>query len=225
MSRKLSGLVMLIVLGSCFAEEAEIPGKADPPKPVASSQNPSAPRLVFLGDSLSAGMGVDPAAAFPALIEKKIEAADWDFQVVNAGVSGDTTSGGLSRLEWLLRAPIDVLVLELGGNDGLRGVPLEVIEGNLQKIIDRTRAQNPDVEILVAEMRMPPNLGSLYTEEFRALFDRVADRNRAVLIPFLLQDLVGKPSLIQADGTHPTTAGHQLIADHVWTYLRPVLAP
>lgn len=187
--------------------------------PVRSAQK----TVVILGDSLAAGYGVDPAEAFPALLQRHSETAGLPFTVVNAGVSGDTTAGGLRRLDWLLRRPVDVLVVELGGNDGLRGLPPESTRSNLLSIINRTRAKNPGVQVIVAGMQMPPNLGEDYTTKFQAVFPEVAREQNATLLPFLLDGVGGIPELNQADLIHPTAKGHAIIASNVWTVLEPVL--
>jgi acyl-CoA thioesterase-1 len=179
--------------------------------------------ILFLGDSLTAGYGVDPEQAFPALIQQKIDGHNWPFQVINAGVSGETTAGGLRRLEWLLRQKIDLLVLELGGNDGLHGIPVATIHQNLQAIIDRTKSRYPGVQIIIAGMQIPPNLGPEYTAQFRALYPALAETNKLPLIPFLLEGVGGVPALNLPDGIHPTAAGHKIIADNVWKVLEPLL--
>jgi len=181
-------------------------------------------KIVFLGDSLAAGLGVDPEEAFPALIQKKIEAAGWNDAVVNAGVSGDTSADGLGRIDWLLKQRIDVLVLELGGNDGLRGLPVSATQTNLQAIIDRVKQRFPQAQIVVAGMQMPPNMGNDYTSAFRKIFPDLATDNHAALIPFLLADVGGKPELNQPDHIHPNVPGHQIVADNVWKVLQPLLA-
>jgi acyl-CoA thioesterase I len=184
-----------------------------------------APRksVVVLGDSLAAGYGLDQTEAFPALLQTKIDDAGFNFVVVNAGVSGDTTAGGLRRLDWLLRRKIDVLVIELGGNDGLRGISVDVTRANLQAIIDRTREKYRDVKIIVAGMQMPPNMGDDYTREFQTVFSEIAKKNNAALIPFLLEGVGGQSKLNQADQIHPTPEGHKIVAENVWKVLRPVL--
>jgi len=182
------------------------------------------PRILFFGDSLSAGYGIGKELAFPALVQEKIDAAGLSYQVVNAGVSGDTSAGGLRRIDWMLRQGVDVLVLELGANDGLRGLPLETTEENLQAIIDLTRRRNPAVRLVIAGMKLPPNLGREYTLRFEALFTRLAEKNQAVLIPFLLEGVAGRPNLNLEDGIHPTPEGHRLVAATVWRYLAPLLA-
>jgi acyl-CoA thioesterase-1 len=180
-------------------------------------------KIVVLGDSLAAGLGVDPAEAFPALLQKKIEAAGWSDRVVNAGVSGDTSADGLGRIDWLLKQQIDVLILELGGNDGLRGLPLASTQTNLQAIIDRVRQRYPQAMIMVAGMQMPPNLGQEYNDAFRKLYPDLAAANHAALIPFLLAGVGGNPELNQPDHIHPNVEGHKIVAENVWTALRPLL--
>jgi acyl-CoA thioesterase-1 len=179
--------------------------------------------VVFLGDSLSAGFGVEPREAFPALVAEKVRAANLPYQVENAGVCGDTTAGGLRRIDWLLQKKIDILVVELGGNDGLRGLPVDAMRANLQAIIDKARAKNPAVKIILAGMQIPPNLGPEYAEKFRSVYQELATRNNAVLIPFLLEGVGGLRELNQPDMIHPTAAGHRLIAETVWRVLEPIL--
>ena len=179
--------------------------------------------ILFLGNSLTAGYGLDPEQAFPALIQQKIDSLGWAFEAVNAGLSGETSSGGLRRLNWLMRRKIAVLVLALGGNDGLRGIPPELTRQNLQQIIERTREKNPGVRIVLAGMEAPPNMGEEYTRQFRDLYRKLAQTNDAALIPFLLKDVAGIPELNLPDGIHPTAEGHRIVAEHVWEVLGPVL--
>ena len=179
--------------------------------------------LVFFGDSLTAGLGVDPDQAYPALIQRKIDAAHLAWRVVNAGLSGDTTAGGLRRLEWVLRQPMDLIVVELGANDGLRGLKPEVTRANLQLIIDRIRTLRPGTRIVLAGMQLPTNLGADYTGKFAAIYPDLAKRNDLPLIPFLLEGVGGHPELNQGDGMHPTPAGHERVADNVWKVLAPLL--
>ena len=184
----------------------------------------STPKVILcFGDSLTAGYGLDPAQAFPAVIQAKIEARGWDFRVINAGLSGDTTAGGRRRITWVLQRPIDVLVLALGANDGLRGLPIAEARHNLQAIIDYTRHKYPQVKIVLAGMQVPTNLGRDYTTSFRAMFPALATTNDAALIPFLLQGVGGIPALNLPDGIHPTPAGHTIIAENVWQVLEPLL--
>jgi acyl-CoA thioesterase-1 len=179
--------------------------------------------VLFLGDSLTAGRGLEESEAFPALIENKIEAEKLPYQVINAGVSGDTSAGGLRRIDWLLQRPIDVLVLELGANDGLRGLPVAEMKQNLQAIIDKVKAKNPQVKIVIAGMQMPPNLGGEYAKAFQAAFVELAEKNQAALIPFLLEGVGGHADLNQADQIHPTAEGDKIVAENVWRVLGPIL--
>lgn len=179
--------------------------------------------VVVLGDSLAAGYGIDPSAAYPVLLEQRIQAAGLPYRVVNAGVSGDTTAGGLRRLDWILKRPVDVLILELGGNDGLRGMAPSQTRSNLVSIIQKTRAARPQVRIVLTGMQMPSNFGADYTREFRELYPEVARRESVALVPFLLEGVGGVPSLNQADQIHPTAEGHRRVATNVWAVLEGVL--
>lgn len=193
---------------------------ADEPLPAAQSGRRT---VLVLGDSLAAGYGLDPTESFPGQLQKLLDEAGVNFSVVNAGVSGDTTAGGLRRIDWSLKRRVDVLLIELGGNDGLRGIPVEVTRTNLQGIIDRARKKYPDVQVVIAGMQMPPNMGEAYNEAFQKLFPQLAQANNAALIPFLLEGVGGKPKLNQADGIHPTAEGHGLVAQNVWKVLKPLL--
>ena len=179
--------------------------------------------ILFFGNSLTAGYQLEPSQAFPALIQKKIDALAWNFRVVNAGLSGDTTADGLRRIDWVLRNRVDVLFLELGANDALRGIPLDLTARNLQAIIDKVQKKYPGVRIAIAGMQVPPNLGKEYTERFRSIFPELAKSNEADLIPFLLEGVAGEIDLNLADGIHPTPEGHQILAETVWKVLKPIL--
>jgi acyl-CoA thioesterase I len=179
--------------------------------------------ILFFGDSLTAGYGLSPEEAFPALIEKKFMKNGKQAKVVNAGLSGETSAGGLSRIDWVLRQPVDVFVLELGANDGLRGLPLEQTQKNLQSIIDKVKSKNPKTRIVIAGMMVPPNMGSDYTTKFRTIFPALAKKNNATLIPFLLQDVAGNEKLNLADGIHPNIEGHKIVADNVYKVIGPLL--
>ena len=180
--------------------------------------------ILFYGDSLTAGYGLSSTdEAVPALIEKKLKQQGKPSKVINAGLSGETSAGGLSRLEWVLRQPIDVFVLELGANDGLRGLPLEQTQKNLQSIIDKVRAKYPKAKIVVAGMMVPPNLGPDYTSKFKKIFPELAKKNNATLIPFLLQDVGGDDKLNQTDGIHPNAEGHKVVANNVYKIILPLL--
>jgi acyl-CoA thioesterase I len=189
----------------------------------ATTSHAGEPVVLFLGTSLTAGLGLEEAQAYPALIQQRIDAAGLAFRVVNAGVSGETSAGGLRRIDWLLREPIAVLVLELGANDALRGQDLGATGRNLQEIIDRTRAAHPNCAVVIAGMQAPPNLGRRYTVAFRDLFPTLARANHAALIPFLLDSVAAIPRLNQADGMHPNAAGDTIVARNVWRVLAPVL--
>ena len=179
--------------------------------------------VLFLGDSITAGYGLDLSQAYPALIQEKIDAKRWPFKVVNAGQSGDTSTGALNRLDWLLRNRVAVMVLELGGNDGLRGLPVESTRKNLQLIIDRTQAKYPAVKIIIAGMKVPPNMGREYADKFEAIYPALAKKNKLPLIPFVLEGVGGVPKLNLPDGIHPTARGQTIVAATVWKALEPVL--
>ncbi|MAD98625.1 MAG: arylesterase [Flavobacteriaceae bacterium] len=181
-------------------------------------------RIVVFGDSLTAGYGLDDVNnAFPGVIQKTIDSLGLDYEVVNSGVSGETTAGGKNRIDWILSEEPSIFILELGGNDGLRGVPLKETRANLQTIIDRVKTKYPECKIVLAGMQIPPNLGQDYTTEFRDIFPELAKKNDVTLIPFLLENVGGIKSLNQPDGIHPTKEGHFILAQNVWTVLEPLL--
>lgn len=180
--------------------------------------------VLFLGNSITAGYGLNPDQAYPALIQKKIDSLDLPFKVINAGLSGETSAGGLRRIDWVLRQKVDVLVIELGGNDGLRGIKPEVTKQNLQAIIDKARKKYPDIAIVIAGMQVPTNLGPEYTQSFKALYSDLSAQNRTHLIPFILKGVGGNPKLNLSDGIHPTAQGHKIVAETVWKVLKPVLS-
>jgi acyl-CoA thioesterase-1 len=181
-------------------------------------------RVVFLGTSLTFGLGLDdPANRFTDQIQALADSAGLPFRMVNAGVSGDTSASGLRRITWLLRAPVQVLVLELGANDGLRGLSPDSMKANLQAVIDSTRAHYPESRLLLSGMQAPPNLGQSYASAFSSVFSELARVSGGTLIPFLLEGVAGVPDLNQSDGLHPTPDGHRMIAETVWGYLRPIL--
>jgi acyl-CoA thioesterase-1 len=181
------------------------------------------PTIVFLGTSITAGLGLDPEQAYPAVIQRKLDSAGLDYQVINAGVSGETSAGALTRIDWILRQAPAVLVIETGANDGLRGQPPETVRANIQAIIDRTRATSPTTSVILAGMQALPNLGRAYVQRFIALYPELAAKNRIRLIPFILGGVGGVDSLNQADGIHPTPRGQEIVAENVWQILEPVL--
>lgn len=180
-------------------------------------------KIVFFGDSITAGYGIPIESAFPALIQQKAQDAGMNYQVVNAGLSGETTAGGLNRIDWILKSKPDIFILELGGNDGLRGLSLEESEKNLRAMVEKVRDVNPEVKIILAGMQIPPNLGQVYTEKFKSLFPTLAKELDTVLIPFLLEGVGGDPKLNLSDGIHPNSKGHEIVAETVWKYLKPLL--
>lgn len=224
-------LVLAVLPTSCGSGENPEEGvRAESPKAAVEPADSSGAGgteiskvILFLGNSLSAGLGVESEAAFPSIIQQKIDSLGWAFRVVNAGISGETSSGGLSRIDWVLKQPVDVLVLELGGNDGLRGISTEVTRQNLEQIIGKTRQAYPQADIVVAGMQIPPNLGHEYTRDFRAIYPEIAQEHNVHLIPFLLEGVGGVDSLMQPDGIHPNTRGHRVVAENVWDVLKPIL--
>ena len=216
--------LLALSLTACNSSPAaeQVPGAATTAVPAATPAT-AAKRLLFFGNSLTAGYGVEPEQAFPALIGDKIDSLKLGYEVVNAGLSGETTAGGRSRVGWILRRPVDVFVLELGGNDGLRGLPLSATRANLQGIIDTVRRRSPGAQIVLAGMQIPPNLGQAYATDFKALYQEIATKNKLVLIPFLLEGVGGDRTLNQPDGIHPTPTGHRIVARTVWAVLQPLL--
>jgi acyl-CoA thioesterase-1 len=225
-----NGLALALVLG-CGCGRASGPAPEAPPSPgPAPSAAPSpkatvrpGPVVLFLGTSLTAGYGLDPAQAYPALVQARVDAAGLGYRVVNAGVSGETSAGARRRLDWLLRQPVAVLVVETGANDALRGQEPEATRANIQAICDRARRQAPPPRLVLAGMEALPNYGPQYGRRFRAIFPELARKNGAVLIPFLLEGVAGVPALNQDDGIHPNAKGQERLADNVWKALRPLL--
>jgi acyl-CoA thioesterase-1 len=179
--------------------------------------------IVFFGNSLTAGYGLSPSQAFPALIQKKMDSLGLPYTVVNAGVSGETSSGGNSRIDWVLKQPLDVFVLELGANDGLRGIPLSETKQSLQAIIEKVKTKYPTAKLVITGMQIPPNMGQQYATEFRQIFPELATKNQLTLVPFLLEGVGGQPNLNQADGIHPTAEGHKILAENIWVKLKGLL--
>ena len=203
-------------------EQARSDGRDDG----AANQPPAAEEartVLFIGTSLTAGLGVAPEESFPLLLNSRIESSDLPFRVVNAGVSGETSAGALARIDWLLRQPFDVVVLETGANDMLRGVDPAATERNIQQIVDRIRTARPGVPIVLAGMLALPNLGQEYARAFESVYPRLAERNGLPLVPFLLEGGGGERELNQSDGVHPNADGHRVVADNVWRVLEPVL--
>lgn len=179
--------------------------------------------ILIFGDSLTAGLGLETEEAFPALLGNKIDSLQLPYEVINAGLSGETSAAGKARIDWLLKDNVAIFVLELGANDGLRGIPVSETRKNLQSIIDQVKAKYPEAKLVMVGMEVPPNMGKTYASDFRMLFPDLAKKNNMALVPFLLDRVGGIPELNQADGIHPTAAGHQILADNVWKVLKDIL--
>lgn len=179
--------------------------------------------ILIFGDSITAGYGLTEEQAYPALIQDRIDSLGMDHNVINAGLSGETTAGGARRVDWILQQEVDIFLLGLGGNDGLRGIDPSNTKKNLITIIEKVREKDPDIDIILAGMEAPPNLGPQYTSEFRSVFSEVASEKDVTFMPFLLKDVAGIEELNQTDGIHPTAEGQQIIADNIWEYLEPLL--
>jgi acyl-CoA thioesterase-1 len=228
-SAKLAALAALALVSpaanvACRGARPE-PTPSPSPSASASTARGSDDRLVilFAGTSLTAGLGLDPSEAYPALVQEKLDAAGLRYRVVNAGVSGETSAGARRRIEWLLRQPVAVLVLETGANDGLRGQDPDATHANIRAILDAARRQAPPPRLVLVAMEAPPNYGEAYRRRFRAIYPELAKANGATLLPFLLEGVAGDPTLNQPDGIHPTAQGHERIAENVWKTLRPIL--
>jgi acyl-CoA thioesterase-1 len=213
------GLLVATAIAGCNGDGGPRAAAEPPPRPGNERG-----RVVFLGTSLTAGLGIDPEQAFPALIQRKLDSAGLPYVAVNAGVSGETSAGARRRIDWLLQQPASVLVIETGANDGLRGLPPDSLRANIQAIIDRANEQVPKPRIVLAGMRALPNYGFGYARRFRAVYPELAESNDVALVPFLLEDVAGVASLNQADMIHPTAAGQRVMAETVWEVLEAVLS-
>jgi acyl-CoA thioesterase-1 len=223
----LLGLALLVTLGACSrADEPEVRAAAgNAPRPLPSDAGASTstgrPRIVFLGDSLTAGLGLERSQSVPALTQARLDEYGYDYEVVNAGVSGDTSAGGVRRLDWSLAGDVRVLVVELGANDGLRGLSIGELRENLREII--TIAQQREIKVLLTGMEAPPNYGVDYTTEFRSVFRELAALPGVSFMPFYLEGVAGNPQLNQRDGIHPNPAGARIVEENVWSSLEPLL--
>jgi len=217
--------VLSLILLSCGNQQS----KSNTDKTLDSAdQKTSVPaakkkNILFFGTSLTAGYGLDPTEAYPALIQNRIDSLKMPYNVINGGLSGETSAGGKGRIDWLLKQPVDIFVLELGANDGLRGLPVAQTIKNLQDIIDRVKAKYPDAKMVMAGMQVPPNMGAKYAADFKKMFPDLAKKNQMALIPFLLDKVGGVPKLNQADGIHPTAEGDKILAENVWIVLKGLL--
>jgi acyl-CoA thioesterase-1 len=188
-----------------------------------SSQMISIKNILFFGNSLTAGFGLEMEESFPSIIQQKIDALKLPYKVINAGNSGETSAGGNGRIEWILRQKVDIFVLELGANDGLRGIHTEETKKNLQSILQKVKAKNPDVQFVVIGMEVPPNMGERYATDFRKIFPELAKEYNAHLVPFLLEGVAANPNLNLPDGIHPNAKGQVIVAENVWKVLKELL--
>lgn len=211
-------IASVLIVFSCGQEKTE-KSKEDTELTVQNSK----PTILFFGNSLTAGYGIDEDEAYPALVGQRLDSLGYEYQVINGGLSGETTAGGLSRLDWFLEEKPEIFFLELGGNDGLRGIALEETKKNLKAIINTVRNKYPDTKILLAGMQIPPNMGQEYTQQFREIYPEIAEEENVKLIPFLLEGVAGDPSLNLRDGIHPTEGGHKIILGTVWPYLKELV--
>jgi acyl-CoA thioesterase-1 len=219
-----SSVVLLLSCGSDTAKKAETTEIAPIKTENKKIKKGVTKKVLFFGDSLTAGYGLDDINdAFPALIQTKIDSLSLKYTVINSGLSGETSAGGKSRIDWVLNQKVDIFILELGANDGLRGIPLKETRKNLQAIIDAVLAKNASTKIVLAGMQLPPNMGIDYITEFKTIFPELAKKNGLELIPFLLKDVGGIPELNQADGIHPTKEGHQILAKNTWVVLESLI--
>lgn len=220
-----AALFILFMVGCNDDNSKTAKGDENVPKETQTTEKqPVKKTIIFFGNSLTAGYGLDPDDAFPALIQKRLDSLGMKYTVVNAGVSGETTATGVNRVDWVIsQNPPDVFVLELGGNDGLRGIPVEETKKNLLGIIEKVRGKYPTAKIVLAGMMIPPNMGPAYSKDFMAVFPAVAKEGNVKLIPFLLDKVGGEPELNLPDGIHPTEEGHKIVAETVWGVLKDVL--
>ncbi len=223
LGRALFASAMLLTAACSPADPQGSPERAPeaPASRAPAASGASAPRIVILGDSLTAGLGIESSQSFPSLLQKRLDAAGHRYEVVNAGVSGDTTAGGLRRLEWSLEGNTRILVVALGANDGLRGLPASETRRNLAEIIARAKARG--VIVVLAGMEAPPNYGAAYTAEFRDVFSGLAKEHEVIFIPFLLEGVAGVPAMNQSDGIHPNPEGARVVERLVWTAIEPIV--
>lgn len=217
-------LALMAVVAACGGNAGDERASNQPQEPAPATSDRSGagrPKIVALGDSLTAGLGLVESQAYPALLQKRIDAEGYPFEVVNAGVSGDTSAGGVRRLDWALEGDVRVLILALGANDGLRGLPVGEMKKNLEDIIERAKERN--IVVILAGMEAPPNYGPDYTSSFRRAYQELAREHDVIFLPFLLENVAGNPTLNQGDGIHPNARGAEIIAEGMWKVLRPVL--
>lgn len=210
-----------LILLSCGGSQQN--QKEEVAQNTVAEQKAAQKTILFFGNSLTAGYGIDPEDAFAGLVQERLDSLGKDYKVINGGLSGETTAGGLSRLDWFLEDEPYIFVLELGGNDGLRGIQLSETKSNLIAIIDKVKSKYPSTKIILAGMQIPPNMGQEYTEEFKAIYPSVAQEKNVSLIPFLLEGVAGNPELNLPDGIHPTEAGHQIVFETIWPFIQELI--
>jgi acyl-CoA thioesterase-1 len=222
---KITGsLLLCLSIFSCGGKKTTVDAPADTIATKTTPTNSTNKTILFFGDSLTAGYGLDDQSeSFPGVIKARIDSLKLPYNVVNAGVSGETTADGLARIDWALKQPVAIFILELGANDGLRGLSVQQSASNLQAIIDKVKAKYPQAKIILAGMQIPPNMGPAYTHDFKDIFPALAAKNHLALVPFLLAGVAGDRKLNQADGIHPTAAGAKIVAENVWKVLKTEL--
>lgn len=226
MNKLYSCLIILISLSGCTnSTMKENQETKDNLKNKETSGNQETKNILFFGNSLTAGYGLDDPSSesFPSLIQARMDSMGLKYKAINAGLSGETTAGGKGRIGWLLKNKVDIFVLELGANDGLRGVPVTETARNLQSIVDTVKQKYPDAKLMLLGMQVPPNMGGQYAREFNEIFPLIAKRNQMLLVPFLLKNVAGIPRLNLQDGIHPTAEGQKILAENVWEELKTIL--
>ncbi|AEI51752.1 arylesterase [Runella slithyformis] len=214
---------LMVMFVACTNDQKASTEKTDTPKSSTATPVKTAKNILIFGNSLTAGYGLEPAESYPAQLQNRLDSLNLPYKIINAGVSGETTSGGNSRLDWVLKNPVDIFILELGGNDGLRGIPATETRKNLQSMIDKVKAKYPDAKIILAGMQVPPSMGKKYADEFRVIYPELAEKNNVELIPFLLENVGGEVKLNQKDGIHPNAVGAKIVAENVWKVLEGML--
>jgi acyl-CoA thioesterase-1 len=228
--RAAAGFLCAALVAACGGPASKDKSAAPPPKADAVTARVAtdtavsgAPRVLFIGTSLTAGLGLQPEQAYPALVQRKADSAGTPIVAINAGVSGETSAGALNRIDWVLREPADIVVVETGANDALRALPVSEARDNISRILDRIKALKPAARVFLVQMEAPPNLGPRYTAAFHAMYGELAREKGVTLMPFLLNGVAGNAKLNQGDGLHPNVAGEKIVAANVWAALRPAL--
>jgi len=217
-------IALSMVLFSCNSNEKASDGNSTKDTLATTvNSSESTQNILFFGTSLTAGYGLDPGEAYPELIQHQLDSLELPYKAINGGLSGETSAAGKGRIDWLLKQPVSIFVLELGANDGLRGIAVKETTANLQAIIDRVKEKYPKAKLMLTGMEVPPNMGDKYASDFRNMFKLLADKNKMAFLPFLLDGVAGIPKLNQNDGIHPTATGQKIVAKNVWSTLKPLL--